>query len=445
MIKLLAQFRWPLTWGRGTGPVADGQPFVDSRVQHNAALVYLSRRALRAPASTSLLGDVCRIASQVLQADLVHVLELLPDGRTLIARAASGWSPERLALWHMDVAPESRLGQTMRTGGLVVLGGMADHAAARGSAELLQETRMDCGLAASLMPAPETRGLFGVYSARPRRFSRDDLQFVRALAQIVESALLREAELSTDRATRASSGAAQADLLRIVVGRLRPALRESVGHLWQFRTQPADTFTFRRAVRHTERQVATVADFIEDLSLLAELLDGTMPGRNSVPIAPILASIVEQLSERAQHNRITLQCRIADETVAARGDAALLRRALFNLIDNALRFTAADGTVTVSVTSPDAGVAQIEVADTGRGMTAAQIDRLTRNQDGAAMSEHRGPGMGWRLAHAIVHAHGGTLSATSPGPDLGSRIDVRIPRVPAGLPDAIPGLLEFEE
>ena len=433
MKKILAQLRWPKVRPRGTAAgdeAADRLP--DTRLRQHAALVYLSRRALRESASTSLLGDVCRIAARVLNVDHVHVVELLPDGRTLIARAAAGWPPERLALWHMDVAPESRIGQALRTGGLVVLDIATEPAAAQRGGELLHELRMHCGLAAGVAPASEARGLFGVYSTKPRRFTRDDLQFVRAVAHIVESALQREAEKITDMAARATSSASQADLLRIVVGRLRPALRESVGYLWQFRTQSTDTFSFRRAVRQTERQVATVADFIEDLSLLAELLDGRVPDRRSVLLAPILAALVDQLSDRAEDNGINLQLSMVDELIATGGDSALLRRAVFNLVDNALRFTGSAGTITIRVSSPDPSVALIEIRDTGRGMTASQLRRLSKNYEGAVESEHRGPGLGWRLASAIIQAHGGTLTACSAGPDLGSTIEVRVPRLNLG-------------
>ena len=62
-------------------------------------------------------------------------------------------------------------------------------------------------------------------------------------------------------------------------------------------------------------------------------------------------------------------------------------------------------------------------------MTATQLNRLSNNDEGVGESEHRGPGIGWRLASAIVQAHGGTLTASSPGPTLGTTIAVRLPRL----------------
>lgn len=430
MKNLLAQIRWPRgrTLGSGVAAAADNLP--DARLRHHAALVYLSRRALLASPSTSLLGDVCRIAAGVLSVDHVHVLELLPDSHTLIARAAAGWPLERLAHWHMEVSQETRLGQALRTGGLVVLDGSTDAGCAQGGSDLLSRLRMQSGLAVVVAPVSEGRGLFGVYSARRRRFTRDDLQFVRAVAQIVESALQREAEMITDRAARATSAAYQAELLRVVVGRLRPALRESVGHLWNFRTKPADSFTFRRAVKQTERQVAAVADFIEDLSLLADLLEGRAQQRRSILMAPILSSLVDQLTHRADLSGVSLKLHVADELIGTAGDPALLRRALLNLIDNALRFTCDGGAIEVSLSSPEPSVAVIEITDSGRGMTPAQLGRLSNmHEEGDAESERPGPGIGWRLASAIVQAHGGTLTASSPGPTLGTTVCVRVPRL----------------
>ena len=190
-----------------------------------------------------------------------------------------------------------------------------------------------------------------------------------------------------------------------------------------------DTFTFRRAVRQTERQVAAVAEFIEDLQLLSELLDGWHPGNEAVLLAPLLASIVEQLGDRAQENDLTLQLRMADQLIGSRGDASLVRRAIFNIVDNALRFTGAGGCVIVNVTSADASTVVIDVADNGRGMTAIQLERLTQKREGSLRSEHRGAGLGWRLAAAIVDAHGGAITPMSAGPDRGATVRISLPRV----------------
>jgi signal transduction histidine kinase len=429
--RFISQLRWPLNIGRGLRQTLSGdQSESDARTRHDKAFLYLSRCALRSRDGISVLGDICRITARALRADHVHIAEVLPDGRSLIARAASGWAPERLALWQFDLDPESKLGQAVQNCALLVLDGSAEPATAAGGKELLNDLRMRSGLVAGVSAAPGSNAFFGVYSIEPRRFTREELQFVRGVGHIVESTLERCVRAAGEKTTRATANAEQADLLRLVVGRLRPALRDSVAQLSRFRTTTPDTFTFRRAVRQTERQVAAVAEFIEDLQMLSDLLDGWRPTVQTVVFAPLLSSIVEQLTDRARSDsKVSLQLRMADDLLASRGDAAMLRRALFNLVDNALRFTGPEGVVTIVVKASDTSTAVIEIRDTGRGMSPTQIERLVRKRDGSLRSEQRGAGIGWRLASAIVEAHDGSITAISDGPNHGSMIRVSLPLV----------------
>jgi signal transduction histidine kinase len=431
--RFISQLRWPLGFARGLRQPDGEHSESDARARHDRAFLYLSRCALRSREGASVLGDICRITARALRVDHVHIVELLPDGRTLIARAASGWAPERLALWQFDLEPESRLGQAVRNSALMVLDGNADRGMTAGSSELLHDLHMRSGLVTGVSAAPNSYALFGVYSIEPRRFTREELQFVRGVGHIVESTLERCVRAENERAERVSANAEQADLLRIVVGRLQPALRDSISQLARFRTNPTDSFSFRRAVRQTERQVASVSEFIQDLQLLSELLDGWRPTIETVLLAPLLASIVEQLTGRAHtDSKVTLQLRMVDDLLATRGDAAMLRRAIFNLVDNALRFTGPDGVVTISVRATDTSTAVVEIRDTGRGMTPKQLERLVKKREGSIASEHRGAGLGWRLASAILEAHDGSVVPLSEGPDQGSTIRIALPRVSLG-------------
>ena len=440
MKRLISQWRWPLAISRVLRNPDEGEQSVsDSRARHDRAFLYLSRCALRSRDGVSVLGDICRITARALSVDHVHIAELLPDERTLIARAASGWPPERLALWQFGLAPESRLGQAVRNSALIVLDGGSEPGGLAGGHELLRDLHMRSGLVTGVSAAPGSYGLFGVYSIEPRRFTREELQFVRGVGHIVESTLERCVRAEADKIARMAAQAEQADLLRVVVGRLRPALRDCISPLTKLRSNPPDTFTFRRAVRQTERQVATVTEFIEDLQLLAELLEGWHPGNEAVLLAPLLASIIEQLGERAQQNELRLRLRMADQLIGSRGDASLIRQAIFRIVDNALRFTGPGGCVIVNVTHADESTVVIDVSDNGRGMTAVQVERLVQKREGSLRSEHRGAGLGWRLATAIVEAHGGSIRPRSAGPDRGASVRISLPLVT--LSDSgIPGI-----
>lgn len=105
---------------------------------------------------------------------------------------------------------------------------------------------------------------------------------------------------------------------------------------------------------------------------------------------------------------------------------------LGNLLDNALRHTPTGGTVTISATlsSGTDGVA-LSVADTGEGIPAEHLthvfERFYRVDPGRDRA-HGGSGIGLAIAKALVEAHGGQLTATSPGTGHGSTFRVLLPR-----------------
>ena len=114
--------------------------------------------------------------------------------------------------------------------------------------------------------------------------------------------------------------------------------------------------------------------------------------------------------------------------VEARGHEEQLRRVLFNLIQNAIRHTPPDGSVTVRAEDVEGGV-EIEVADTGVGIQPSELplifDRFYR---GSEMIEARseGSGLGLAIAQAIAEAHGGSISARNVDAG-GAEFTVRLP------------------
>jgi signal transduction histidine kinase len=111
-------------------------------------------------------------------------------------------------------------------------------------------------------------------------------------------------------------------------------------------------------------------------------------------------------------------------------DPERMGQVLANLLDNALRHTPAGGTVTISATRGAGGVA-ISVADTGEGIPAEHLAHIFERfyrVDAARDRAHGGSGIGLAIARALVEAHGGQLTATSPGPGQGSTFRVLLPR-----------------
>ena len=114
---------------------------------------------------------------------------------------------------------------------------------------------------------------------------------------------------------------------------------------------------------------------------------------------------------------------------AVRADRPRLRRALANLVDNAVKYTPPGGRVEVT-TGRDAGVSWVRVRDTGAGIDSSELPRVWDRLYRSERTRHeRGLGLGLGLARAIAEAHGGSLEAES-APGEGSTFTVRLPDGP---------------
>jgi signal transduction histidine kinase len=109
----------------------------------------------------------------------------------------------------------------------------------------------------------------------------------------------------------------------------------------------------------------------------------------------------------------------------ARADPEKLQRVLFNLIQNAIRHTPADGSVTVRA-EPAGEWVEIEVADTGEGIDSAARERVFDPfVRGDESRPDGGAGLGLAISRAIVEAHGGRIWLADS--DIGTRVRFVIP------------------
>jgi signal transduction histidine kinase len=110
------------------------------------------------------------------------------------------------------------------------------------------------------------------------------------------------------------------------------------------------------------------------------------------------------------------------------GDEDQLRRLLFNLLDNAIKYTPAGGTITVRGACPD-GQVLVEVTDTGIGIAAEHLPHLFERfyqVDPARSRETDGTGLGLAICRSIAEAHGGRIAVESTV-GRGTRVTLTLP------------------
>ena len=149
-------------------------------------------------------------------------------------------------------------------------------------------------------------------------------------------------------------------------------------------------------------------------------------------LAGLAATAADSLAGRFEAAGITLQRRLVPAEIL--GDPRWLHQVITNLLTNALKFTPADGSVTIT-TRQQGRSAVLEVADTGIGIPSGELPHIfDRFWRGAGVAQTSGSGIGLSIAAELARAHGGALTAASQ-PGQGTRLMLTLPL--AGEPQPV--------
>ena len=155
-------------------------------------------------------------------------------------------------------------------------------------------------------------------------------------------------------------------------------------------------------------------------------------------LADLTHRAATRLAPQFEDASITLTVH-ADPALSAHVDPDRITQVLTNLLGNALLATPADGTVTITARRIR-DRAEITVTDTGVGLASDDTARIFERFYRVLGQPRRsaGSGVGLTIARGIARAHGGDITASSPGPGQGSRFTVNLPLRPT-RPTGPPG------
>jgi two-component system OmpR family sensor kinase len=173
-----------------------------------------------------------------------------------------------------------------------------------------------------------------------------------------------------------------------------------------------------------DRMHRMVLDLLELARMDAGIADFK---RQPVDLASLLRGLVEKLSPQAHQAQVNLRAEIGPLTTLT-GDEDRLVQAFANLVDNALKFTPANGEVVIRA-GQAAGQVEVSISDTGPGIPAEDLPRIFDRfyqTDKSRSRERRGSGLGLSIASEIIQAHRGTITIRSL-PGKGSTFIVTLP------------------
>lgn len=192
-------------------------------------------------------------------------------------------------------------------------------------------------------------------------------------------------------------------------------------------TEERQQVRLRRAQGQAERLQALADELLE----LSRVEAGANQGQAEVlDLVQLVEEAIESMASRADQCRIELQVHAPGRPFLLAGRAAQLRTLVDNLLDNALKFTPAGGTVTVEL-HEEGEQAVLTVADTGIGIADEDLPVLfSRFHRGRNAVDYPGSGLGLAIVRAVVEGHRGTVVAAPASP--GAQFTVTLPLLGAG-------------
>ncbi len=274
------------------------------------------------------------------------------------------------------------------------------------------------------VPMGTAHGTIGVLAVKSPRAgalaSPENRQLLATAATQIATAIEREFLAVRTRASalEAETERMRSSLLSSVSHDLRTPLAVIAGTTGTLLGlgEGADPSTRQQLLTEVSEESDRLARLVENLLAMTRLDSGRItPAKEWFPLEDVIGSALGRLKKQARGRKIDKH--IPADLPPVPLDGVMIEQVLFNLVDNALKYSPVDAPVEISV-SAGADEVVIEVADRGPGLAAnetrAVFEKLYRGT--AAAGNARGAGLGLAIAQAIVQVHGGRIwAANRPG------------------------------
>ncbi|RYZ06129.1 MAG: hybrid sensor histidine kinase/response regulator [Myxococcales bacterium] len=242
------------------------------------------------------------------------------------------------------------------------------------------------------------------------------------------SGLLRTAQ--RDRANAETASRAKDEFLTTASHELRTPLNAILGWARLLRGGQLEASAYLRAVETIERNAQAQVRLIEDILDGSRIITGNLKLEiKQLDPAQLVQAALEAVRPAAEAKSISLTSELDPAAGRISGDPERLQQVVWNLCNNAIKFTPKGGSVAVRLRQEGTDV-ELEVADSGQGIAAdflPYVFERFRQAEGSTTRRHGGLGLGLALVRHLVEAHGGSVHAESEGVGRGATFRVRFP------------------
>ncbi len=253
--------------------------------------------------------------------------------------------------------------------------------------------------------------------------------------------LLAHAHEGWTRAEEANRG--KDDFLAVVSHELRTPLNAITGWVSLLRGGRLSAEKSKHALETIDRNARSQTQLIDDLLDVSRIISGKLHVTMEVVSFESVVHLAHDAVEpTARAKRVQTSIEVEPGNYDVFGDAGRLQQVVWNLLNNAVKFTPAEGAVRLQLSSGER--VALTVSDNGRGIDGATLpfifDRF-RQAEGSMTRRFGGLGLGLAIVKHLIELHGGSVRAASPGEGSGSTFVVELERATqarASLDDQVP-------
>ena len=224
------------------------------------------------------------------------------------------------------------------------------------------------------------------------------------------------------------------NFLAMLSHELRTPLTPVMAALDTLETDDARSPESKNSLAMIRRNVELESQLIDDLLDLTRIAKDKLQLRfGPLDAHEVINNVVEIIRPEAQVRNLTLHLNLRGGAHHVSGDAAKFQQIVWNLLKNAIKFTADNGEITISSSNPEPQLLAVAVHDTGIGIEPEIMNRIFNPfEQGERAFQRRfgGLGLGLAISKSLAQAHGGTLIARSEGRDRGSTFILTMKTVP---------------
>lgn len=271
----------------------------------------------------------------------------------------------------------------------------------------------------------------------------DQGEIVRILGSVHDQTGVKRVETALRRAKEVAIQAnkAKSEFLANVSHELRTPLNAIIGFsevMIQEVFGPVGNDRYRDYAGDIRQSGIHLLGVINDLLDYSKLEAGRLElHTEEISLREIIDKCVRMMRQGAESENVTLIGKLPAINDTIHGDEQKVTQIVLNLVSNAIKFTPAEGVVTVSMCESNNGI-DIEVTDSGIGMSADDIELALSpfgQVDSALNRQHAGTGLGLPLSKSLAELHGGTLDISS-APGAGTTVTVHLSRQPQNAGNA---------